>query len=121
MDTSLGYPIINLHGRSWQLEWVKIPIHKSEHVLFRKSLWFVLRFYVSDIQNPDPCVQYILMNLGMSTNFGTVDLEHVSYISDSLEKHNQIYILHLSDTVSSSYESGLYSCVPAKGCEERWL
>lgn len=86
-STSPGLRRTRRRGRLGPLVWEQIRLWRSDPVRFPRSPWYeshLISIY------PCPClmrlvlvaaIQYLLANLGMSTNFGTVDLEHLTFVS----------------------------------------
>ena len=103
---------------------------KSVPDLFHKNRWYPNRLSLSPA-DADLVLQYLIINLGMSSNFGFVDLEHlpfpvtmsvdwirvyqqtdsINYTCDPPEFPTQAYI----NTYSEAYHSQFFGHPPCSG------
>ena len=105
---------------------------KSVPDLFHKNRWYSDRLSPSSV-DADPVPQYLIINLGMSSNFGFVDLEHlpfpvtmsvdwirvyqrtdsINYTCDPPEFPTQAYI----NTYTEAYHSQCFGYPPARAID----
>lgn len=61
------------------------------------------------------------MNLGMSKNFGTVNLTYVS-LRDRIYRVVFLNLfVSIADSIPCAHAGGLYSCLSTQGRQEHWM
>jgi len=79
ISTYLGYQTENHLGLSMQEVLDPIQVFKSQHALCHKNQWYSPASFFAMHHRTDLHPKYIIINLGMSKNFGDIDFEHLTF------------------------------------------
>jgi hypothetical protein len=89
-DTSPGSATARYHGRCKEVVWQQTKKLKFLRDLYRKNPWYVRIIFGLDSRAKFGS-KYLLLNLGMSENFGTVDLEHIQFPAKMTVDYIRVY------------------------------
>lgn len=73
------------------LAWLPTVLSRSPAGLSLRNQWYIPLYLLIGQARKHLSNQYIIVNLGMSTNFGVVDLEHLSFPAHMRVDYIRVY------------------------------